>query len=51
MDFQYIGRTEDKKVVKGTLAAANQEIAEKLLTNQGYQIFSLKPVAPFMPSR
>ena len=51
MDYQYIGCTSDKKVIKGTLAAANKEVAEKILTNRGYRIFSLKPVAAFMPAK
>ncbi len=51
MNFQYIGSSADNKVVKGDLAAANKEIAEKILANRGYKIFSLKPVASFMPSR
>jgi len=50
MDYQYIGYTQDKKVVKGTLAAANQGVATQVLNRQGYQILSLKPVAAFMPS-
>ncbi len=51
MDYRYIGCMEDRKVVKGILTAANKEIAEKVLTNQGYQIYSLKPISPFMPSK
>ncbi|MFC1988159.1 hypothetical protein ACFLVH_06475 [Chloroflexota bacterium] len=42
---------EDRKVVKGILTAANKEIAEKVLTNRGYQIFSLTTVSPFMPAK
>jgi len=33
------------------VAAASQGVAAKVLTSQGYQVFSLKPVPPFMPSR
>jgi len=51
MDYRYIGCTESRQVVKGTIAAASQEVAAKILTSQGYQIFSLKPVPAFMPSR
>ena len=51
MDYRYIGCTETRQVVKGTIAAASQEVAAKILTSQGYQIFSLKLVPAFMPSR
>ena len=50
MDYKYIGYTEDRKVVKGTLAAANQNVAAQVLNRQGYQVLSLKPVAAFIPS-
>jgi len=50
MDYQYVGYTEGKKVVKGTLAAASQEVAVQILSRQGYQVLSLKPVAAFLPS-
>lgn len=51
MDYRYVGCTEDRKLVKGTLAAASQEVAEKVLAAQGYHIFDVKPVSAFMPSR
>jgi len=51
MDYQYIGSTDNTKVIKGTVAATSQEAADKILTSQGYQIFSLKPVPAFMPYR
>ena len=50
MDFQYIGYTEDKKLVKGTLGALSQEMATDSLARRGYQVLSLKPVPNFMPS-
>ena len=49
MDFQYVGYTEDRKIVKGTLASANQEAAAQALTRQGFNVLTLKPVASFMP--
>ena len=51
MNYRYIGCTENREVAKGTITAASQEVAEKLLTSQGYRIFSLKPVPAFMPSQ
>ncbi len=50
MDYRYLGYTGEKKVVEGTVVAASQEVAVQLLTGQGYQVLSLKPVAAFMPS-
>jgi len=50
MDYQYIGYTKDKELVKGTVAAASQEVATESLARQGYQVLSLKPVAAFMPT-
>lgn len=50
MDYRYICLTEDNTLVKGNLAAANQDIAAKLLNEKGYTIFSLKQVSAFMPS-
>ena len=50
MDYQYIGYNEDKKLVRGTVAAVSQEVAAEVLTHQGYQVLSLKTVAVFMPT-
>jgi len=50
MDYQYVGYTEDKKLVKGTLAAVSQEVAADSLSRRGYQVLQLKPVAAFMPT-
>ncbi len=51
MAYRYIGCTADNKVVKGTIAASNQETAARLLSGQGYRIYSLKHVSDFLPSR
>jgi len=50
MDYQYIGYNEDKKLVRGTVAAMSQEVAAEVLAHQGYQVLSLKTVAVFMPT-
>jgi type IV pilus assembly protein PilC len=47
MEFQYVAYTEDKKLVKGRLSAADEEAALKLLNYGGYQTISLKEVVPF----
>jgi type IV pilus assembly protein PilC len=49
MDYRYVAYTSDRTVVKGTQAAANPEIAAKLLTNRGYRILSLRVTSPFLP--
>jgi len=51
MDYQYIGYTKDREIVKGTVVAASQEVAAQVLNHQGYQVLSLKPVTTFfMPN-
>ena len=50
MDYRYIGYTEDRKLVKGTLAAVSPEVAAESLTRRGYQVLSLKPIASFLPT-
>jgi len=47
MDYAYVAYTKDRKVVKGKLSATNQEVATDLLSYGGYQVLSLKQVAPF----
>jgi len=50
MDFTYLGYTEDRKMVKGTISASSQEIAGQILAHSGCRVLSLKPVTPFTPS-
>ena len=50
MDFNYLGYTEDRKIVKGTISASSEEIAGQILAHSGYRVLSLKPVTAFMPS-
>ena len=45
MDYQYVGYKEDKKLVWGTVAAASQELAARMLAGQGLDILTLKPGA------
>lgn len=42
MDFQYIAYTNDKKVVKGKVAASDEEKAVGQLNSMGYQVLSIK---------
>ena len=49
MDFTYLGYTEDKKTVKGTISASSESAASQLLAHSGYRVLNLKPVTVFMP--
>jgi len=43
MDFAYTAYTEDKRLVKGKVAATSEEAATELLSYGGYRVVSLKP--------
>jgi len=45
MEFSYVAYTEDKKLVKGKITAANDEMAMNLLGYGGYEVVKLKPVS------
>jgi type IV pilus assembly protein PilC len=48
MEYNYVAYTEDKKMVKGRVSAANDETATNILAYGGYQVVSLKKAAsPF----
>jgi type IV pilus assembly protein PilC len=42
MDFQYTAYTSEKKVVKGKVAASDEEKAVGQLNSMGYQVLSIK---------
>jgi len=54
MDYEYIGYTADRRVVKGKIDASGEKDAEDRLAASGYQILSLKtargPLITGMPS-
>jgi len=50
MDYHYIGYTEDKRLVKGKVAAVSQEMASELLARQGYQVLRVKAATSFAPT-
>ena len=50
MDFNYLGYTEARKIVKGVISAPSEETAEQTLAHSGYHVLSLKPVTHFMPN-
>jgi len=49
MEYAYVGYSEDRRLVKGKLAASDERAAADILANVGYQVVSLKPVASFLP--
>lgn len=49
MDYTYIGYTEDRRLVKGKIAASDERAASDMLANAGYRIVSLKPATKFLP--
>lgn len=49
MDYAYLGYTEDRKIVKGTISAATEQAATDLLANFGYRVVNLKPAKTFLP--
>jgi type IV pilus assembly protein PilC len=44
MEFSYVAYTENKKLVKGKISAANNDMAMSLLGYGGYEVVKLKPV-------
>ncbi len=47
MDFLYVAYTADKRLVKGKLSAESETTAASMLNYGGYQVVSLRSVAPF----
>ena len=50
MNYNYLGYTEDRQIVKGKISAATEQVASDALANIGYRVVSLKPVTAFLPS-
>jgi len=48
MEFEYVGYTADRRVVKGKIAADTETDAGDRLTRSGYQILSIKHITPFI---
>jgi len=45
MDYRYLGYTDSKKMIEGTLVADTMDIARRMLAEQGFRILELKPSA------
>ena len=50
MNFNYVGYTEARKIVKGVTSAPTQERAVEALVSRGYRVISLQPVTSFIPN-
>jgi type IV pilus assembly protein PilC len=48
MEYEYIGYTSDRQVVKGRVTADNEKSAGEMLARLGYQVLNLKVVTPFL---
>jgi len=47
MNYEYVARAEDNRVVRGKLAASSEESAADMLAYSGYSVLSLKQITPF----
>jgi len=50
MEFNYLGYSEDRKIVKGSITATSEKTASQILAHSGCRVLSLKPVTTFLPS-
>ncbi len=48
MQYEYVGYSADRQVVKGKIEAASERDASDRLSRGGYQVLNVKPVAPFL---
>jgi len=50
MDYNYLGYTGDRQIVKGKVSAADEQAAVDMLANIGYRVVSIKPVTSLFPT-
>ena len=50
MDYNYLGYTGDRQIVKGKVSAADERAALDMLSNIGYRVVSLKPITTPLPT-
>ncbi len=50
MDYAYVAYTKDKRIIKGKVSAASEQVVAEALAKIGYRVLSVKPVVPFFPS-
>ncbi len=48
MEYEYVGYTVDRRVVKGRITADSEKSAGDALLRDGYQILNVKPISPFL---
>jgi len=49
MNYSYVAYTQDKRMVKGKLAAVDERAAIDMLTTVGYRVVSIKPETRLLP--
>ena len=49
MNYAYIGYTENRQIVRGTISASSAQAAEEMLIKSGHHVVNLKEVVPFLP--
>ncbi len=47
MNYEYVARAEDNRVLKGKLSASSEESAIDMLAYSGYSVLSLREITPF----
>ena len=50
MDYNYVGYTVDKRIIKGRISASTESAAEEMLDHIGYRVLSLRPATSFAPN-
>ena len=50
MDYNYLGYTGDRQIVKGKVSAADEQAAVDMLSNIGYRVVSIKPITTPFPT-
>ena len=50
MDYNYLGYTGDRQIVKGKVSAADEQAAVDMLSNIGYRVVSIKPITTPLPT-
>lgn len=50
MDYNYLGYTGDRQIVKGKVSAADERAAVDILSNLGYRVVTIKPATTLFPS-
>lgn len=50
MDYNYLGYTGERQIVKGKVSAADEQAAVDILSSLGYRVVSIKPITSLFPT-